>query len=133
MLRFCDLKLERNHVTCWLLSWALMHGIDETSPLWGLTQDDLIAQEVQIILAVAGTDDTLAQSVHTYHCYEAEEIILGHRFFRHLCADSGGAVQCRFWPLEPDPPTLGSGVSRAARTGANAARDVASGTKRRLL
>ncbi len=48
MRRFVDLKLERNHVTSWLLTWTLTHRIDETSPLWGLSRDDLLAQEAEI-------------------------------------------------------------------------------------
>ncbi len=80
MRRFVDLKLERNHVTTWLLTWTLTHRVDETSPLWGLSRDDLLAQEAEIILAVTGTDETLAQSVIAYHCYEAEQIMWDRRF-----------------------------------------------------
>lgn len=80
MRRFVDLKLERSHLPMWLLTWTVTHRIDETSPLYGLTRDDLIAQQAEIAIAVGGIDETLAQSVHAYHCYEAEEIIWDRRF-----------------------------------------------------
>lgn len=80
MRRFFDLKLERNHVPVWLLTWTVTHRIDETSPLWGLTRDDLIAQEAEVVLTITGTDETLAQSVPAYHCYEAQEIMWDRRF-----------------------------------------------------
>jgi len=104
MRRFFDLKLERNHVTCWLLTWTLMHWIDETSPLWGLTRDDLIAQEAEIILAVAGTDETLAQSVHAYHSYEAEEIMWDRRFSDIFAQTPEGRVSIDFGRLNETLP-----------------------------
>lgn len=108
MRRFVDLKLERNHVTTWLLTWTLTHRVDETSPLWGLTRDDLLAQEAEIILAVTGTDETLAQSVQAYHCYEAEQIMWDRRFADIFARTPEGRFSMDFGRLNETLPLLES-------------------------
>ena len=108
MRRFIDLKLERNHATIWLLTWLLTHKIDETSPLWGLSRDDLLAQEAEIILAVGGTDETLAQSVQAYHCYEAEEIMWDRRFADVFARTPEGRFSMNFGNLNETLPLAGS-------------------------
>jgi hypothetical protein len=40
-----------------------MHRIDKSSPLWGLNHEDLIAQNVEISVALTGIDETLAVPV----------------------------------------------------------------------
>lgn len=104
MRRFVDLKLERNHVTFWILTWTLTHKIDETSPLWGLTRDDLLAQEAEIHFAVTGTDETLAQSVQAYHSYEAEQIMWDRRFADIFARTPEGRFSMNFGHLNETLP-----------------------------
>lgn len=104
MRHFVDLKLERSQVTIWLLTWTLTHRIDETSPLWGLSRDDLLAQETEIILAVCGTDETLAQSVHAYHCYGAEQILWDRRFADIFARTKEGRFSMNFGHLNETLP-----------------------------
>lgn len=108
MRRFVDLKLERSHVTTWLLTWTLTHRVDETSPLWGLSRDDLLAQEAEIVLAVSGTDETLAQSVQAYHCYEAEQIMWDRRFADIFARTPEGRFSMNFGNLNETLPLVGS-------------------------
>ena len=104
MVRFYDLKLERNYSTCWLLTWTLMHAIDEKSPLWGLTRDDLISQEAQIVLAVGGIDETLAQPVNAYHCYEAKDIVWDRCFSDIFARSPEGQFSIDFGRLSETLP-----------------------------
>ena len=41
--RFHELILDRNEHPMFSLSWTLFHAIDETSPLYGMTTDELAA------------------------------------------------------------------------------------------
>lgn len=77
---FIPLTLERSQVVFFPLAWTIVHPIDETSPLWGVTERELLAQEVEFLILLTGTDETFAQVVHTRSSYRAEEIVWGARF-----------------------------------------------------
>jgi inward rectifier potassium channel len=73
--RFYDLKLIRNHVPLMQLTWTVMHPLDDSSPIHGVTQKDLEDMEAEIIVSLIGLDETLAQTIHARHSYVSEEII----------------------------------------------------------
>jgi inward rectifier potassium channel len=77
---FIPLVLERSQVVFFPLSWTIVHPIDETSPLWGLTEHDFLEQDVEFLILLTGTDETFAQVVHTRSSYKAEEVVWGARF-----------------------------------------------------
>lgn len=77
---FIPLKLERDRVTFFPLAWTIVHPIDETSPLYGRTAEDLIADDAEILVLFSGIDETFAQTVHTRSSYKAQEIVWGARF-----------------------------------------------------
>ena len=104
MRRFIDIKLERSSVTAWLLTWTLTHKIDETSPLWGLTNDDLLAQEPEIFIAVSGIDETLAQSVPAFHCYKAKDILWDRKFCDVFAQEPDGHFSINFSNLNKTLP-----------------------------
>jgi inward rectifier potassium channel len=77
---FIPLSLERSQVVFFPLAWTIVHPIDEKSPLWGVTERELLAQEVEFLILLTGTDETFAQVVHTRSSYRAEEVVWGARF-----------------------------------------------------
>lgn len=78
--RFDFLDLERNTVTFLPLALTVVHPITDTSPLKGLSQDDLIATDAEILILITATDETFAQTVHTRSSYKPTEIRCGHKF-----------------------------------------------------
>jgi inward rectifier potassium channel len=80
MRRFYDLALSRGHTPIFALTFTVMHAIDETSPLYGLTPEILAAEDVELLVAVTGLDETMSQTVHARHSYSADEILFGQRF-----------------------------------------------------
>jgi inward rectifier potassium channel len=78
--KFYDLPLERNHVVFFPLSWTVVHPIDAASPMAGLTNEDLLAANAELLVLLTGTDETVSQSVHSRSSYQAEEIIWGAKF-----------------------------------------------------
>jgi inward rectifier potassium channel len=75
-----QLKLERTHVVFFPLAWTVVHPIDESSPLFGITQADLDACESEFLILLSAIDETFAQTVHARTSYKPEEIIVGARF-----------------------------------------------------
>jgi inward rectifier potassium channel len=77
---FHELKLERRQVVFFPLSWTIVHPIDETSPLWGLTHDDLAGSDAEFLILLSGYDETFATTLHTRSSYRAEEVDWNARF-----------------------------------------------------
>lgn len=80
MRRFHDLKLERSHTPVFAMSFQAMHKMDETSPLYGATHDDLVAQGVELVVSVTGMDETMGATVHARGSFLPAEIRFGHRY-----------------------------------------------------
>ena len=78
--RYTQLKLERTKVVFFPLSWTIVHPIDESSPMFGFTQDDLVRTDVEFLILVSGIDETFAQTVHARSSYKADEIVVGKKF-----------------------------------------------------
>lgn len=99
MRRFEDLKFVRTRTPFWTLTWTLIHRIDESSPLRGLSHDDLIAKNVEICVAITGIDETLAVPVCGHFSYPASEILWNHRFADVFSWSKAGRFQINFGRL----------------------------------
>ena len=77
---FQELKLERKQITFFPLTWTIVHPIDETSPLSGLNDEDLVRDDAEVFVQLQGTDETFAQPVHARSSYRADEIVWWVRF-----------------------------------------------------
>ena len=80
MRRFEELKLMRARTQLFALSWTIMHRIDETSPLHDVTTEDMICREMELIVLLRGTDDTLADIIYARHAYTPDDIVWNRRF-----------------------------------------------------
>lgn len=78
--RFDFLELERERVAFFPLSWTVVHPINESSPLYGLTVEDLKKADAEILILLTATDETFASIVHTRSSYKPSEIKFGYKF-----------------------------------------------------
>lgn len=72
--RFYDLKLLRSQTPIFGLSWQVMHPIDETSPLYGVSAESLKRVEGEIWVALTGLDETFSQTIHARHSYSSADV-----------------------------------------------------------
>jgi inward rectifier potassium channel len=77
---FAPLALERRKVTFFPLAWTIVHPIDRSSPLFGLTHADLTASNAEFLVLLTGFDETFSQTVHTRSSYKPEELVWGASF-----------------------------------------------------
>jgi inward rectifier potassium channel len=109
MRRLHDLKLVREQQPMFMLGWSLMHVIDESSPLYGLTPAQLNEQEAGLILTVNGVDETTTQPLQARHTYTADTIRWRSQYRDLLHVDAAGMTHMHFahfhdvLPLEDDP------------------------------
>ncbi len=80
MRRFYEMKLMRSRTPIFALTFQVIHPIDEDSPLFGVTHDDLAAEEVEFVVVVTGIDATVAQTIHARYSYSYEDLLWDHRF-----------------------------------------------------
>jgi inward rectifier potassium channel len=78
--KFDALVLERQRVSFFPLAWTVVHPIDKNSPLFGLTEKDLIESDAEFLILLTATDETFAQNVHTRSSYKANEVIWNAKF-----------------------------------------------------
>ena len=78
--RFYPLALERDSVVFFPLAWTIVHPITESSPLHGLTADDLRASDAEFLVLLSGIEEAFAQRVHARSSYKGDEIVWGARF-----------------------------------------------------
>ena len=67
-----------------------MHCIDETSPLYGLTQEDLVASQSQLIVSVRGIDETVNYHINARHIYGVYDLLWDHQFADIIYKDGNG-------------------------------------------
>ena len=77
---FLPLKLERDRVVFFPLTWTVVHPIDQSSPMWGWREEDLRTCDVEFLVLLNGFDETFSQNVHTRSSYTADEIVWGAKF-----------------------------------------------------
>jgi inward rectifier potassium channel len=110
MRRFEELKLARQRSSLFALSWTVMHKIDETSPLYGMTVDMLYEREIEIVILLSGIDETLADRIYARHAYTPNEIQWDRRFVDVLSSAPNGRRVVnlhRFHDTDPVEPAQG--------------------------
>ncbi len=80
MRRFYDLNLIRRKSPIFALSWTVMHPIDDSSPLYGFTTEELAQEQVELLVTLTGLDETVSQVIHARHSFIASEILSNMRF-----------------------------------------------------
>lgn len=78
--KFYNLNLEINKVAFFSLSWTIVHGLDEKSPIYGFSREDLLEAGAEFMVMVKGMDEANHQTVNARRSYTAEEIVWNARF-----------------------------------------------------
>jgi inward rectifier potassium channel len=102
--RFHELRLDRPKVVFLPLHWVVVHPIDERSPLWGVEEAAFCSSQAEILILLAGMDETFSQAVHARTSYRSEEVVWNARFAdMFLRTDEGlvGVDMRRIHEIEP--------------------------------
>jgi inward rectifier potassium channel len=90
--RYFNLPLERSSIYFFPLSWTVVHPIEENSPLFGKTAEQLREGQIEILILIKGYDEGFRQVVHSRYSYTAEEIVWGARFLPTFDIDDQGDI-----------------------------------------
>jgi inward rectifier potassium channel len=80
MRRIYDLKLVRSQTPNFMLTWTVMHQINEDSPMYGMTLEELKRTNCILTIILSGIDETVSQMVHARYVYSAKDILADKQF-----------------------------------------------------
>jgi inward rectifier potassium channel len=105
--RFYRLGLVRNENPVFAMSWTIFHVVDEASPLFGLTPEDLAQTDATLSLTIGGLDDNSAQQLHARRSYPQDDIRWQHRYVDITAISEDGRLVIdfgKFHDVAPDAP-----------------------------
>jgi inward rectifier potassium channel len=85
-----ELKLVRDTMPLFMLTWTVMHAIDEDSPLYGIDLDTLSSTDLVIALTIHARDHTTGEDVFDLRFFNAERILAGMTYQDAISFDEQG-------------------------------------------
>lgn len=73
--RFSELELVVSKIDFLLLTWTVIHKIDEKSPLYNVDETKMNLSNSEVIVLITAYDDTFSQTVYSRTSYLCTEII----------------------------------------------------------
>ncbi len=104
---FQSLTLERDQIDFLALTWTIVHPIDESSPLFGKTNEDAEKWQTEVIILIKGFDETFSQGVRARYSYRFDEIAWNAKFTPAFEFDQTGSMVLNidkvgsYAPVEP--------------------------------
>lgn len=90
---FTLLRVEREKILFFPLTWTVVHPIDAESPLYGKTARDLEDLQAEFMILVKAWDETFAQTVHQRFSYRYSELVWGGKFVPVFGVDASGSLE----------------------------------------
>lgn len=77
---YYPLTLEINKISFFSLSWTLVHPLNEKSPIYGFTREELAEANAEVMVLVKAMEETNQQVVHARRSYTTDEFVWNARF-----------------------------------------------------
>ncbi len=78
--RYFSLPLERDSIQALALSWTVVHPLDEESPLFGQSVENLAAAQAELMVLLKGWDETSSQRITCRTSYALHQWVWGAKF-----------------------------------------------------
>ena len=78
--KFYDLTLERQKVDNLPMNWTVVHAIDENSPLYGYSHNDLKNADMELYILITGFDEIYSSPVLQRTSYTYQELKFNAKF-----------------------------------------------------
>ncbi len=82
--RFEILPLEREKIAVLFSNWTIVHPINENSPLYELSMDEINNLDPEFAVLIKGFDETFSQTVYSRTSYKHDELLFGKKFKQML-------------------------------------------------
>jgi inward rectifier potassium channel len=88
--RFYELKLRISKIVFFPLNWRVVHEITPESPLYGISQEQLLESEAELLILMKAFDNVFRQEVYKWHGYIAHDAVFNARFAMPYRTDPSG-------------------------------------------
>ena len=119
--RFYPLKLQFDRIIAFPVVLTLRHVIDESSPLYGMTQEDMVKSDTRLMASIVCIDTVIPAPVQSANDYSYEDILWNRRFAEIYSATPDGRLTVDYSRIHDTEEV--EMVSRAPRAGNGAATD----------
>lgn len=75
------------------LSWTLVHKIDEDSPFWNKSKEELLQMKPEILVTITGFDEVYGQRIRANKSYVIEEVVWNKNFDTIFKANQDGQME----------------------------------------
>ncbi len=86
--KFYSLSLEYRKILFFPTVWTVNHVINEDSPMYGKSLEDLRKSDAEFMILFKAYDDTFAQTVNARYSYTHDELVSGVKY-RHIISIDG--------------------------------------------
>lgn len=88
-----ELELEVNSVNFFPLTWTIVHGIDDASPLARMSFDEITSRNTEVLILIEAFDETHSQNIVEKHAYGADAWKTGVKFDRNFRINENGILE----------------------------------------
>lgn len=78
--KYFTLELERSKVESMPMSWTVVHPINENSPFYRFSEQDMKAADVELYVSLRGFDEVFSNTVQQRTSYTFNEILFNRKF-----------------------------------------------------
>ena len=78
--KFYDLTLERYKVDSLPMNWTVVHDIDENSPIYGFSKEDIVASDLELYVLITAFDEVFSSPVLQRTSYTYQEMKFNAKF-----------------------------------------------------
>ena len=78
--KFYDLVLERYKVDSLPMNWTVVHAIDESSPIYGFTKEDILTSDLELYVLITAFDEVFSSPVLQRTSYTYQEMKFNAKF-----------------------------------------------------
>lgn len=90
--RYLPLELERNRISLFPTNWTIVHPIDESSPLFKMTAQEMKERDAEFSILLKGFDDSFSQTVYWRSSFKYTEIEWGAKFVNIISNEDDGSI-----------------------------------------
>ncbi|WP_158281532.1 ion channel [Sediminitomix flava] len=90
--KYYNLDLQIDHIYFFPLTWTVVHEIDEDSPFFNLSHQELKDYDAEILIIITSYDEAFYEDLHIKHSYHIDDFVWDKKFKKAFYTNDHGEV-----------------------------------------